>query len=362
MLSSLHSSLVPKRRSAKPPRAAVSDSDDLWPAARRSTLECGLATYVCGASPSDADVLFFLVHGAGMSAHSFALLCEALVANDPRACAVAFDQRAHGASDCDDELDLSLERLCGDACRVLDAVLQPVVDRSLRIVLVGHSAGGAVVTRLAGREASELSFRHAVHQVAALVVLDVVEGTALEALPAMQAVLDKRPASFASLDDAVRWAVDSGVPRNEQSARISVPPLLTRNAADSSFRWRTPLRDTTAHWPGWFANMSACFLDARCPRLLLLAGDADSRHGGAERLDAALTAAHMQGRFQLEILRGTGHALHEDRPGAVAGHIGGFLSRLATTSQRSAMLAAANAKLQAQKAAAAAAGKEQQKT
>jgi protein phosphatase methylesterase 1 len=312
--------------------------------------------YECGCELQSADVVYFMVHGAGMSAHSFALLSEALTASNPAACTVAFDLRLHGASQYRGsdgvEDDLSLERLCRDANRVLQSFVARVDDRTLQLVLIGHSLGGAVVTRLAGpADDSELSFRHDRHKLAALVVIDIVEGTAIDALPAMAAVLDKRPVSFPSLDDAVRWAVDAGVPRNELSARISVPPQLVRDASDGSCRWRTPLRDTTAFWPGWFANMSACFVAARCPRLLLLAGDSDSRHGGAERLDSALTAAHMQGRFQLEIMRGSGHALHEDRPGVVAGHVAAFLQRLSGASQRSALLEAANAKLRAQKAA-----------
>jgi protein phosphatase methylesterase 1 len=333
----------------------TSHTDALWSGARRRTLPDGLVTYECGCELSAANVVFFMLHGAGMSAHSFALLSEALVANNANACTVAFDFRLHGASQYrgvdGDESDVSLQRLCSDANRVLSSMLEPIVDRAVQLVLIGHSLGGAVVTRMAGPASDlNLSFQHARHQLAALVVIDIVEGTAIDALPAMAAVLDKRPVSFPSLDDAVRWAVDTGVPRNEQSARISVPPQLVADATDGSYRWRTPLRQTTVHWPGWFADMSACFLAARCPRLLLLAGDSDSRPGGAERLDSALTAAHMQGRFQLEIMRGSGHALHEDRPGAVAGHIAAFLLRLSTASSRGALLEAANAKLRAQKA------------
>lgn len=41
-------------------------------------------------------------------------------------------------------------------------------------------------------------------------VVDVVEGTALASLPFMAGVLAKRPRRFASLAQAVGWALDTG--------------------------------------------------------------------------------------------------------------------------------------------------------
>lgn len=294
-----------------------------------------------------------MIHGAGMCAQSFALLSNAILAADDSAttAVLAFDLRAHGASVAD-SIDFSMRQLCSDASFVLQSVLP--ADRDVRLVLVGHSLGGAIATHLAAASASEFAFVHSRQRIAALVVIDVVEGTAIDSLEHMRTLLDNRPPTFPSIDDAVKWAIDTGVPRNAQSARISVPPQFVFDDAAQLFRWRTQLRDTAEFWPQWFDGMSARFLSAECPRLLLLASDADSRHGGAERLDGPLTAAHMQGRFQLELVRDTGHALHEDRPGVVAGLISTFLLRRGT-SNRLALLEAANAQLRAQKAAAAAA-------
>ena len=38
-----------------------------------------------------------------------------------------------------------------------------------------------------------------------VVVLDVVEGTAIEALPLMKSILAKRPPRFRSVVDAIHW-------------------------------------------------------------------------------------------------------------------------------------------------------------
>jgi protein phosphatase methylesterase 1 len=55
------------------------------------------------------------------------------------------------------------------------------------------------------------------------VVVDVVEGTALEALASMHTVLQGRPRMFASVEQAVEWCVRSGQVRNQESARVSMP-------------------------------------------------------------------------------------------------------------------------------------------
>ena len=63
-------------------------------------------------------------------------------------------------------------------------------------VIVGHSMGGASGVPLS-----------AVAPASGLVVVDVVEGTALEALPAMEALLRGRPEHFKNKAHAVEWAV-----------------------------------------------------------------------------------------------------------------------------------------------------------
>merc|ERR1719300_279591 len=55
-----------------------------------------------------------------------------------------------------------------------------------------------------------------------LCVIDVVEGTAMEALNSMQTFLRGRPKQFKSLDEAIEWCVKSGQIRNLESARVSM--------------------------------------------------------------------------------------------------------------------------------------------
>ena len=96
---------------------------------------------------------------------------------------LAIDLRGHGETEVEgDEADLSGSTLVEDVKAVVEKVQQDKwgsCDQS-GVVLVGHSMGGALAARLA--EAG-------IDGLAGLVVVDVVEGTALDALAGMQAVL-----------------------------------------------------------------------------------------------------------------------------------------------------------------------------
>jgi hypothetical protein len=50
------------------------------------------------------------------------------------------------------------------------------------------------------------------YRVSGVVVLDVVEGTALDALPHMPAVLNSRPEGFDSVSDAIEWQYVPSIP------------------------------------------------------------------------------------------------------------------------------------------------------
>jgi protein phosphatase methylesterase 1 len=226
-------------------------------------------------------------HGGGSSGLSFAVVGSQIRKRLSSAGILSIDARGHGSTTTAEgqALDLSLETLAGD----LFAALQ-LTRREMRwpelppIVLVGHSMGGAVVTELArsGRLGSALL---------GYAVLDVVEGSAMDATRHMNTYLATRPAGFPSLETGIEWHTRSRTIRNSVSARTSVPSLLTlddRNPADTRpWTWRTDLAATEPFWENWFLGLSGKFLGARGGKLLLLAG--------TDRLDTELTIGQMQG-------------------------------------------------------------------
>lgn len=217
-----------------------------------------------------------------------------------------------------------MPRLVDDAVNIIKTMFpQPPP-----LLIIGHSLGGAIAVHLTASQRLP---------VAALIVVDLVEGTALASLDHMVDVVNRRPAGFQQLEDAVHWALLAGAVRNIESARASMPDQLTKNettppvareetdgtSPDSStyyrYLWRTDLLASQPHWQDWFTNLSSTFLSCPMPKLLLLAT--------SDRLDTPLMIAHMQGKLQLEVVANAGHSLQEDQPRETAKRIAEFIVR-----------------------------------
>ena len=181
------------------------------------------------------------------------------------------------------------------------------------IILIGHSLGGAVVTEVAHERLLGPSLL-------AYGVLDVVEGSAMDALKSMDTYLSTRPKSFPSLASGIEWHTKSRTIRNTTSARVSVPSLLQKSpAAPENWLWRTDLASTKPFWESWFAGLSAKFLSSRGAKLLLLAG--------TDRLDKELMIGQMQGKYQLQVFPDAGHFIQEDQPAKTAQVVADFYRR-----------------------------------
>ena len=68
-------------------------------------------------------------------------------------------------------------------------------------MIVGHSLGGSIACRLTELASSEAWGK----RVQGMIVIDVVEGTAIEALPFMTNILENRPKIFKSQESAIQW-------------------------------------------------------------------------------------------------------------------------------------------------------------
>uniref|UniRef100_A0A3Q2ZVX7 Protein phosphatase methylesterase 1 n=1 Tax=Kryptolebias marmoratus TaxID=37003 RepID=A0A3Q2ZVX7_KRYMA len=293
--------------------------------------------------------VLFLLHGGGHSALSWAVF-TAVIYNRINCRVVAMDLRAHGDTKVKNPEDLSADTMAKDVGKVVEALYG---ENPPPIMIIGHSMGGAIAVHTA-------SANH-VPSLLGLCVIDVVEGTAMDALNSMQNFLRSRPKTFKSLENAIEWSVKSGQIRNIESARVSMGgqvkkceespsnPSVTNSigegiieeeedeeAAEESnkkrmkedeqevrkesvFTWRVELSKTEKYWEGWFRGLSALFLSCSVPKLLLLAG--------VDRLDKDLTIGQMQGKFQMQVLPQCGHAVHEDAPEKVADALAAFMVR-----------------------------------
>ncbi|CEI95242.1 Putative Alpha/beta hydrolase family domain-containing protein [Rhizopus microsporus] len=207
--------------------------------------------------------LFLMHHGAGSSGLSFGWVAKHIKElTKGEYGVIAIDCRGHGATKTEDELDFSLE-------------------------LVVNVAHKRVLKNIMG-----------------VTVIDVVEGSAIDALSSMTRILNSRPKQFNTYEQAIQWSIQSNTLMNLASAKLSIPPLLT--SADNKLKWITDLSKTQPYWSEWFTGLSEKFLNSGTAKLLILAG--------TDRLDKPLIIGQMQGKFQLEIFTDSGHFVQEDVP------------------------------------------------
>lgn len=157
------------RQNAADPAAAPFDTvDDVRVAAVGGTIR------VFRSGKRGGTVTLWL-HGGGLSALSFGLLAAEFQRRGSETEVVAPDLRGHGGTRIPDEKNIAVSTMAGDIVALLEELFGEVPPP---IVLVGHSMGGALATHLA---ASGL-----LPTLIGVAAIDVVEGTAVAALPMMQ--------------------------------------------------------------------------------------------------------------------------------------------------------------------------------
>ncbi|KAG0175858.1 Protein phosphatase methylesterase 1 [Apophysomyces sp. BC1021] len=217
---------------------------DLFKKTRSSTLEGVSENGEEEGTPRTEEApgpVFVMHHGAGHSGLSFSLVAHHLKKLMPNQCSVvAFDCRGHGDTHTTGDTNLSLSQLSDDLTRIIKE-LYP--DESRDLVLVGHSMGGSVVVDVAQRKR--------VSHVTGVVVLDVVEGSAMDALSSMTKFLSTRPTEFSSVEQAIQWSIQSDTLRNIESAKVSVPSLIKpKEDEPETLVWKTDLSKTEPFWTG----------------------------------------------------------------------------------------------------------------
>ncbi|CAN8006338.1 unnamed protein product [Ixodes hexagonus] len=311
--------------------------------------------------------LLLLLHGGGYSGLTWSLFTNEMC-HIVECQVAALDIRGHGETVTSNDNDLSAETLSRDIGAVYKA-MYPDNSNQPPVVLVGHSMGGAV--------AVHAGYLGVIPSLIGLIVIDVVEGTAMDALQSMQTFLRGRPSSFSSLEYAVEWCVRSGQVRNLESARVSMPAQLkntrtgepaTKSIAETSGS-RTTSEDADRCQPNDGAPSVMARVDQIAEELeesateksVLQEGSADFKPpsaaqtpdsgkfvwridlsrteeywrgwfvglsslflsvpcpkllllAGVDRLDKDLTIGQMQGKFQMQVLPQCGHAVHEDVP------------------------------------------------
>lgn len=112
------------------------------------------------------------------------------------------------------------------------------------IIMVGHSMGGAI----AAKTVDYIQKNHAEEEwkdhIKGLFIIDVVEGSAMDALPFMEDIVRNRPAEFADIPHVVKYGFSSFTVRDLRSARVSMPDQVVEKTDENGnkvYVWRTDL-------------------------------------------------------------------------------------------------------------------------
>uniref|UniRef100_A0A3Q3DTZ7 Protein phosphatase methylesterase 1 n=1 Tax=Hippocampus comes TaxID=109280 RepID=A0A3Q3DTZ7_HIPCM len=313
--------------------------------------------------------VLLLLHGGGHSALSWAVFT---VSEHLRSLChyILRDSKVKNSE------DLSADTMAKDIGKVVEALYG---ENPPPIMIIGHSMGGAIAVHTAAA--------NHIPSLLGLCVIDVVEGTAMDALNSMQNFLRSRPKMFKSLENAIEWSVKSGQIRNIESARVSMGGQVKKYVLSSSW--------ARAHEKSSFDPTDFCCSDFdRCeectgsPMVSNSIGEGiieeEEEEGeesnkkrmkeddqemkkesmftwrvdlaktekywegwfkglsslfltcsvpkllllaGVDRLDKDLTIGQMQGKFQMQVLPQCGHAVHEDAPEKVADALATFMVR-----------------------------------
>lgn len=259
-------------------------------------------TYYKQAKNLDGTVLVCL-HGAGSSSMTFANLVNHI--KDDSLSIFLFDIRGHGEST-NTGNDFSMSTMVEDTQFVLSTFISKHQPSSL--FLLGHSLGGSIFAKYVNE--------HPDDKIKGLILLDIVEETAVQSLNAMPQFIERRPKSFDSVFRAILWHMNFLL-FNEQSAELSIPDLFNKDLT-----WKTDLSITQPYWDSWFTGLSENFLNFKGAKLLIL-----STH---ETLDKKLMIGQMQGKYQLVVFKNnekSGHFVHEDLPNHVAVCLTDYIKR-----------------------------------
>ncbi|XP_055909935.1 protein phosphatase methylesterase 1 [Eupeodes corollae] len=328
--------------------------------------------------PQKAGPVILLLHGGGYSALTWSHFCVEITHMIHCQC-LSVDMRGHGDTITDDEEDLSAETLATDVGKLINK-LYPEDTPCPPIHLVGHSMGGAIAVHIAHMEL--------IPALVGVTVIDVVEGTAMEALASMQSFLRSRPNFFKSIPTAIEWCIRSGQIRNIDSAKVSMPgqiincttkklatnelplqddpeessepstfthPLVISEDEEGAENADTPTSPTSSSTPPlppsinfkkpdpiddeankkytWRIDLSKSekywvgWFSGLSEKFLSLRVPKQLLLASIDGLDKTLTVGQMQGKFQMQVLARCGHAVHEDRPHEVAEVISSYLIR-----------------------------------
>lgn len=249
------------------------------------------------------------LHGGGLTAHSFDLVCLAL--RDDFRC-LALDQRGHGDSEWSPVMDYTHATHARDLMAFVDHL------GIERFTLAGMSMGGLNAIRFAGRSSSRLL---------GLILIDVGPNLQSSGTDRIQEFMNE-PTELDSIDDFIERAVKFNRRRDPVTLRRSLLNNL-RQTPSGKWTWKWDPRPrqqatyrqalTTRRVQLWEEISSI-----QCPTLVIRGSDSDV-FSDAD----AMTVVERLRNGRLRIVENAGHSVQGDNPAGLVREIRAFLKDIA---------------------------------
>jgi pimeloyl-ACP methyl ester carboxylesterase len=249
---------------------------------------------------------FIFLHGGGLQAHSWDVVCLALRA-DSRC--VSLDLRGHGDSGWVEEGEYDVEGYARDVARVVETL------RLRDVVLVGHSLGGLAGIMYAASESAELR---------GLVLVDSGPSLRPQATHRIHDFITSGR-DFATFDELLEHVLGFAPNRRVELLRMSLRHNI-KTTPEGRLAWKYDpsqfhgIRDGSERW--WQAVERI-----RCPTLVLRG----ERSRALLPEDAAALAARLNDA-RWSTIPDSGHTVQGDNPGVLAREIASFAGSIDTPS------------------------------
>lgn len=137
-----------------------------------------------------------------------------------------------------------IDQMTNDAKNIIERIIKKDLENEsnddISLFLIGHSMGGAVASKTVKLLPQEW--------IKGLMLIDIVEGSAMDALPHMNKVIASRPSKFDSIEQAIKWAYSSRTIKNLDSCNVSIPSQLTN--VNNKYVWKVDLLSGEKYWKG----------------------------------------------------------------------------------------------------------------
>lgn len=298
-----HLRLIAERNGLRPTSFALPEARDLTVGGLR-------LHYLDWGEPAPGALPVVLLHGGGLNAHTWDLIC--LMLRDRYHC-IALDQRGHGDSEWSSSLEYSHQTQADD----IEGLLDTLALRSP--LLIGMSMGGLNSIEVAARRSAKLS---------GLVLVDVGPRLRRQGTERIRAFVSE-DAILPSVEDFVERALRFNPRRDRGILRTSLLHNL-RQLPDGNWTWKYDRRHIGASPPAAYErrmrDLSARLRQIKCPTLVMrgarsdVFGDDDAR---------ALVGALENARAVT--VPNAGHTIQGDNPAGFLAALEPFLFELADT-------------------------------